>query len=231
MLSRLPALALAIAISAPARAAPPERPASAKENLGFGIGAVVGGLLGGPPGAVIGAAGGAWIGSHDTKQDKKRASLEHELAHARSRLAAVSDQLAQARSEARGRTLSLEQLQHGVSFDVYFRTDQDAIEPELRRQVAKLAEALHAYPSVAVDLSGYADRRGPAGYNMRLSRRRVAAVRRVLVRAGLPPQRIHCRAFGDSRATAALGDQEGYVFDRRVTLDLRAPVGATLAGD
>lgn len=231
MLSRLSVLALALVLSVPAQAAPPEQPASAKENLGFGIGAVVGGLLGGPPGAVIGAAGGAWIGSHDTKQDKKRAALEHELAHTRSRLTAVSDQLAHARAEARGHTVSLQQLQHGVSFDVYFRTDQDSIEPELRRQVAKLARALHAYPSVSIDLSGYADRRGPDRYNMRLSRRRVAAVRRLLIRAGVAPQRIHSHAFGDSRATAAIGDEEGYVFDRRVTLHLRAPAGTSLARD
>lgn len=234
------ALALALALSTPAQAAPPKarggaaapRPAApAKENYGLGIGAVIGGLLGGPPGAVLGAAGGAWIGSREAKRDKAHTALQDELAQTRSRLAAVSGELARSQAAARDRKLSLEQLQRGVSFDVYFRTDDASIEPELRRQLAGLAHTLRSYPSVAVELGGYADRRGTPAYNRRLSERRATAVRAVLMRAGIAASRIRTRAFGASRATAALGDREGYVFDRRVTLRLSAPAGASLAKD
>lgn len=240
MRSPVSALALALALSAPAHAAPPKvnrqhaapKPADpAKESYGLGIGAVVGGLLGGPPGAVLGAAGGAWIGSREAKRDKARTAVQDELSQTRSRLAAVTGELARAQAAARQRALSLEQLQRGVSFDVYFRTDEASIEPELRRQLAGLARTLRSYPTVAVELGGYADRRGTPAYNRRLSERRAAAVRAVLTRAGIAPSRIRTRAFGASRATAALGDREGYVFDRRVTLRLSAPAGASLAKD
>lgn len=226
MPNRLSAMALALALSAAAHAAPPEQAASTKSDLGFGIGALVGGLLGGPPGAVIGAAGGAWIGAHEHKQDKARAAMDAELTRSRSELAALSSKLAKARAAAHAHALSLEELRQGVSFDVYFRTDKATIEPELRRQLAELAETLRSYPGVSIDLSGYADRRGTPRYNQHLSQRRAAAVRRVLTRAGIPKARIHTEAYGDSRATAAIGDTEGYVFDRRVTLRLRAPAAA-----
>ena len=54
-------------------------PASNKENIGFGLGALVGGVLAGPVGVVIGAGGGTWLGDRENESDKTIAALEKEL--------------------------------------------------------------------------------------------------------------------------------------------------------
>ncbi|MEC7876288.1 MAG: hypothetical protein VYC15_05790 [Pseudomonadota bacterium] len=42
-------------------------PASNKENIGFGLGALIGGVLAGPVGVVIGAGSGTWLGDRENK--------------------------------------------------------------------------------------------------------------------------------------------------------------------
>ena len=54
-------------------------PASNKENIGFGLGALVGGVLAGPVGVVIGAGGGTWLGDRENKSDDTIATFEKEL--------------------------------------------------------------------------------------------------------------------------------------------------------
>jgi outer membrane protein OmpA-like peptidoglycan-associated protein len=83
---------------------------------------------------------------------------------------------------------------------VHFRINSDIIEMRswpLMESVAKLLKANPQYSLVHVQ--GHADDTGPENYNQKLSERRSVAVRNMLVRFGVSPERLVTEAFGESR--------------------------------
>ena len=76
------------------------------------------------------------------------------------------------------------------------------------------------FPEIQLQLEAHADRRGHHNYNIQLSKQRAQAIRQELIRSGLDPVRIHAHAYGESAALTAMGDEEGYIFDRRVNIHL-----------
>lgn len=220
-------LASALLVMPPAHAE--SEHTSMKDTAGLGIGAVFGALIGGPIGAIAGAAGGAWLGGREAERDLERMELARELADREDRLAELHNQLADLQQQSAAglqpvhleqRPRNIEQLSEALRVAVYFRTDSAALEPDAIRQLERLAGYLSEYPELRVHLSGHADRRGPADYNRALSQRRAESVRTVLRNAGLDGHRITIQAHGASRASAAMGDIESYIFDRQVVLEL-----------
>ena len=204
-------------------------PPQAKDEMGMGMGALIGGLIAGPPGAVIGAAGGAWFGDRSGKQDIRLADLESRLALKQAEVARLQDEF----TNRQGRTGSelqkvalerrgneLETISQGVTLDVYFRTNHIEMDAENLPRIERLAAFLQRFPEIQLQLEAHADRRGADEYNRKLSRQRAETVSRELIKAGVDPRRIHIHAYGESEALAALGDKEGYVFDRRVSIQL-----------
>ncbi|MFQ5658815.1 MAG: OmpA family protein [Gammaproteobacteria bacterium] len=200
-----------------------------KDEMGLGAGALIGGLIAGPPGAVIGAAGGAWFGNREAKKDIKIATLEKRLTEKQTDLAYLQTRLTELQSEygsemkkvkLDNRLPLLHELTRGVSLIVYFRTNRANIEPEIIPRIARLAGFLRNFPEIKLRIEAYADRRGREQYNQQLSGRRAQAVEDELIGDGLQRNRISSRAYGESRALAAEGDREGYVFDRRVIVHL-----------
>ncbi|MBI2970320.1 MAG: OmpA family protein [Gammaproteobacteria bacterium] len=205
------------------------RPDRSSEPAGLGLGALLGGLIAGPPGAILGAAGGRWLGSRAAHRNGQIAELEQGLAQRNGELAALQAEFHELeklhgrelqRVNADGSGSALERISRGVSLSVYFRTASAELDPEFTTRIERLAALLQALPRVRLHLDAHADRRGTPAYNRALSERRAQAVRRILTGAGLPAERIQSHAHGETRALAAEGDAEGYVFDRRVSIDL-----------
>lgn len=203
--------------------------ANHKQETGLGIGAIIGGLIGGPPGAIIGAAGGAWIGNKEKQKDSKLTMLKQDLIEKKGELAYLqrefqdlqstsAEQLHKVKMEKRLGTL--QDVSRAVSLTVYFRTNSAEIDAAIIPRLEKLAGFLKQFPEIQLQLAAHADRRGHSSYNKQLSQQRAKAISRELVRAGLDSARIHAHAYGESEALAALGDDEGYVFDRRVNIHL-----------
>ena len=202
---------------------------SHKEEMGLGLGAIIGGLIAGPPGAIIGAAGGAWYGDRQEKKEDKLAALEQRLHDKQAELAGLQGEFAdlQARRDTELTKVKLERqvsamdkLSHGVTLTVFFRTNSFNLEPDNAARIEHLAQYLRDFPEIQLQLEAYADRRGTEAYNRRLSQQRADTVRQALIQGGLQSHRIHSRAFGETGANAADGDVEGYVFDRRVRIQL-----------
>ena len=198
-----------------------------KEATGFGIGAILGGLIGGPPDAVIGAAGGTIYGNHAAKKDDAIAALEKQLQEKNLELASLQNEIESAKSRYTGdlqkvamenRLQSLKKLNDGISFPVYFRTNDAGIPPEVGQHIQKLTTLIRDYPEIKVRLDAYADERGLSSYNLQLSKARAMAVQKELTRAGLPSTRILQQAHGEEPATDGCGDVDvdEYVFERRV---------------
>ena len=91
-----------------------------------------------------------------------------------------------------------------------------------------VAQLLEQYPGVPVQIVGYADARGSAPSNLRLSRRRAEAVKRGLLARGIASARLFPVGRGERRPRADSGEYSGQRHYRRVELlvrDLEEPAG------
>ena len=71
-----------------------------------------------------------------------------------------------------------------IPVPITFMTNAAALTPDGTRAASLLAEYLRLKRPTGITLSGHADARGPDGYNMRLSLRRLEAIQRYLRGAG-----------------------------------------------
>lgn len=206
-----------------------QRISSTKENTGFGIGAIIGGLLAGPPGAIVGAVGGSWFGTRETNADKIIAALEKKLNTKSMELAYQQNELANTREKYRKELQrvahsqeiqSLEKLSQGISYVIYYKTNDAELRQDVRPQIQQLVELIKPYPQIRIQIEGHADYRGSEKHNMALSKKRINYVRAEFINAGISNLRLQTHAYGERKTTAKQGDYEAYMFDRRVTINL-----------
>ncbi len=210
---------IAVMAAAPAFA---ER-ASKEESIGVGAGAAIGVIAGGPIGLVVGAALGAKLGEEffqrDTEIDRLSASLrgsEDRVIELERDVVALGGDLKRMQQESRPELLSL--LQAGIEMDLLFRTDEDVLSSTTGSRLQQLAASLATMPDVFVRLDGFADERGDAAYNQKLSVRRAEHVMHVLLANGVPAARISVKAHGES--PAADDNVDSFAFERKVSLTL-----------
>jgi len=197
--------------------------ASKEEGIGVGIGATIGGLAGGPFGVVLGAAIGAGFGDEMHQRNEEVDSLSAALQGSQSRVSelegdvdTLAGNLQRLQEESRPELLSL--LQAGIEMDLLFRTDEHVLADTTGSRLQQLAASLAKMPDVFVQLDGFADERGDAAYNQKLSDRRAAHVKDVLVANGIPAERISVKAHGES--PAADDSVDSFAFERKVSLTL-----------
>jgi outer membrane protein OmpA-like peptidoglycan-associated protein len=73
-------------------------------------------------------------------------------------------------------------------------------------------------PGIQIQLDGFADERGNAAYNQKLSRKRVEFVRRQLIARGVDASRIGIAAHGESKAVD--NEVDSFALERRVSMTL-----------
>ncbi|HLO95918.1 MAG TPA: OmpA family protein, partial [Burkholderiaceae bacterium] len=117
--------------------------------------------------------------------------------------------------------LSAQNTQRGLMVtlkDMLFATGRADLQPGVRRTIERLAEVLRQYPERRLLIEGFADSTGGSAMNQRLSQRRAEAVRAALIRAGVAPQRLEVRAFGEAYPVADNATAAGRQQNRRVEL-------------
>jgi outer membrane protein OmpA-like peptidoglycan-associated protein len=206
-------------VAAPAFAEGPSR----EEGIGVGVGAVVGAMAGGPVGFIIGAAAGAKLGDEfferNTEIDELTASLhgsQDQVAKLERNIVALGGDIERLQRKSRPELLAL--LQAGIEMDLLFRTDEHTLADTTGSRLQQLAQSLAAMPDVYVRLDGFADERGDAEYNRKLSVRRAEHVMHVLLANGVPADRITVNAHGES--PAADDNIDSLAFERKVSLTL-----------
>lgn len=244
MIKKLPlvltlSLATGTALADTQRANYHDPKASTEEAAGFFSGAIVGGLAGGPPGAIVGAAIGALTGDgfkarkevNHVRAELIAAELEsvrlrEDAAASAQRLALAQQELARLKSTG-ARTLPayLPNSQQGPQFDntaltIHFRTGSARIEPQYEQQLESLARLADQLPSAAVEITGYADRSGDAGKNLRLSRERSQVIKAFFNRMDIQDSSITTVAYGESQPLHDTQSLETDFFDRRVIVRL-----------
>lgn len=230
-------------LSCAALAGEPKKAAPPQEPLGFISGGIIGGFAAGPVGAVIGAGIGTWLGNRvhragDAPQAEAEVAVltteKAELAETNRSLTARLDQLsysvevAQAAKQESAQGDSAKVLD-GLQGDVLFKTGSAEITPEMTMSIRSLAEAVAKSPLLKVRLDGYADPRGSAAENLKLSEARADTVRDMFIAAGVHEDALEINAYGKTRSVAA--DPDGYALERRVRLTLQTEGAAAVPKD
>ncbi len=95
-------------------------------------------------------------------------------------------------------------------FLVFFDWDKSTITPEGMAIIQQAAAAFRAGGPVTIQVTGYTDASGSAGYNQRLSERRANAVAQAMIGLGVPRQQmaVSGRGKNDQRVPTADGVRE-----------------------
>ena len=105
-----------------------------------------------------------------------------------------------------------------ANFIVFF----DWAKPEINRDAAEIlgevAAEYAARPGSRLILSGHSDRSGPAGVNLRSSKRRAEAVYGYLQAHGVPAGAMTLEAYGEQRPIVPTQDGVREVQNRRVEI-------------
>jgi hypothetical protein len=106
---------------------------------------------------------------------------------------------------------------------VFFELDRATLTPDARSAVSEAAQDFLSAGAARVSLAGHADRSASEAYNQRLSERRVEAVRRELVRLGVPDGAIAMVAEGETDPLVQTADGVREARNRRVEIEVPQP--------
>jgi outer membrane protein OmpA-like peptidoglycan-associated protein len=106
-----------------------------------------------------------------------------------------------------------------VLYGIYFEFASDRMTAESDPVMAQIASVLQENPSWSLAIEGHTDNLGGDAFNLDLSKRRAAAVKRALVgRYKVAPSRLQTNGYGASRPKDANDTLEGRARNRRVEL-------------
>ncbi|MEM9859089.1 MAG: OmpA family protein [Bacteroidota bacterium] len=103
-----------------------------------------------------------------------------------------------------------------------FALGKDEITEVSHDELDELAAMLEDNPEMVIQLEGHTDFRGNAKQNMRLSERRVGAVRDYLVKKGIKKKRIRTKAFGGTKPLSRSNAEDARRKNRRVEVRILA---------
>ncbi len=107
----------------------------------------------------------------------------------------------------------------GERLQVYFPLDSAQLTAESRQAIASAAQDINRQSRLRITVDGHADRSGTETYNDRLSEQRAEAVKRELVAAGVPAQRVQTRAHGERDLAVPTPDGTVQPENRRTVIE------------
>jgi len=98
---------------------------------------------------------------------------------------------------------------------IHFEYNQSALTSSAVGQLRELGDCLKKAPG-KVRLEGHADERGTEEYNLQLSNRRAASVRKYLTDLGVPATQLSAVGYGKNRPAVDGHDEQAWAANRRV---------------
>lgn len=105
-----------------------------------------------------------------------------------------------------------------VGSDVLFAFDSEVIRESAKPTLAEIARAMMAHPERTLSVTGHTCDIGSASYNMGLSQRRAASVKRFLVESGIEASRIQTLGMGLTTPLVPNTTDEARALNRRVEM-------------
>jgi outer membrane protein OmpA-like peptidoglycan-associated protein len=103
-----------------------------------------------------------------------------------------------------------------LRLDINFEQSKAKILESSYGELDKLLKMLQEYPEMEIQLEGHTDFRGFASANMRLSEKRVNAVKSYLTEKSVGAERIKTKAFGGTNPLSRESTEEAKLNNRRV---------------
>ncbi|MBT8262250.1 MAG: PD40 domain-containing protein [Bacteroidia bacterium] len=82
---------------------------------------------------------------------------------------------------------------------IYFDLSQSYIRPDAQIELLKVVEAMQKFPNLKIDVRSHTDSRSSDAFNMKLSDARAKSTINYLVGAGVSPDRVTGRGYGESQ--------------------------------
>jgi outer membrane protein OmpA-like peptidoglycan-associated protein len=107
--------------------------------------------------------------------------------------------------------------------DILFETNSAELKPKAKKALLEFGATLARDQTgpVSIAVAGHADQRGTRAHNLKLSQKRAASVRDVLVEAGVSASRLSAAGFGFDQLIDPRNTPAGWKRNRRVELKLR----------
>lgn len=107
-----------------------------------------------------------------------------------------------------------------INLHINFKFDSSEIEEESKPRVNDFSEFLKCTPEYKANIIGHTDSTGSDAYNLKLSDRRANAVRDMIVKYGVPADKISTTAKGETEPVATNKTKEGRAQNRRIEAEL-----------
>lgn len=124
------------------------------------------------------------------------------------------------------RDIALQPVKTGepvVLENIFFAFDSYELEKASKPELEKLFQFLLDNPSLYIEIGGHTDSVGSDEYNVTLSENRAGSVRNYLIEAGISPDRITYRGYGDTKPVATNETPEGRAMNRRTEFRVVRP--------
>lgn len=105
--------------------------------------------------------------------------------------------------------------------EVHFRFDSAELSEAAAEPIGKIVDAVQARPGAQLQVTGYTDDVGSAGYNLGLAMRRAQAVIERLIAEGVAGERLSALARGQADPVAPNDTESGRARNRRVEVTLQ----------
>lgn len=106
------------------------------------------------------------------------------------------------------------------NYQVFFNHDSSVVTSEAKEVIGSVYTTSTTLEDTLVQLTGHADRSGPAAYNMELSRNRAASVQQELARLGIKANTVTVRWRGEEQPLISTKDGVREPQNRRVEIEL-----------
>jgi len=103
-----------------------------------------------------------------------------------------------------------------ITQQIHFEFNKDVIRKESFPILDAVVEVLVRIPEMRIEIQGHTDNKGSAAYNLKLSDRRAASVRRYLVNKGISTDRLVSHGYGMTRPLVPNDTEQNRALNRRV---------------
>jgi peptidoglycan-associated lipoprotein len=122
-------------------------------------------------------------------------------------------------ARANARYVAMDQI--AKNFErVYFEFDSAILTKDSRDALADNVQIMNRFPELVVEVEGHCDDRGSVEYNLALGERRAFAIKRYMVTAGLPEDRISTISYGEERPLLIGDNGPAHQMNRRAEFRL-----------
>ena len=103
---------------------------------------------------------------------------------------------------------------------IMFKRNGSTLSPRSYPILSEIAKSLAQMPGIGVRIEGHTDSEGPELINQRKSQRQALAVRKYLMKKGIPGQRMAAVGYGEDRPVDDNDTEEGRETNRRIEIHL-----------